>query len=95
MTFKPTVASFLKEEFRVVMCHYPMLTWNHKPHGAVMLHGHSHGKLDEYNDQSMDLRFDVGIDGALADLHFLKLEDIYNAAKKKITQYKCVNCFLS
>ena len=89
MTFKPTVASFLKEEFRVVMSHYPMLTWNHKPHGAVMLHGHSHGKLDEYNDQSMDLRFDVGIDGALADLHFLTMEDIYNAATKKITQYKC------
>lgn len=51
--------------------------------------------VDKYNDQSMDLRFDVGIDGALADLHFLKLEDIYNAATKKITQYKCVNCFLS
>lgn len=25
-----------------------------------MLHGHSHGKLDDYNAPSMDLRFDVG-----------------------------------
>ena len=25
-----------------------------------MLHGHYHGKQDEYNAQSMDLRFDVG-----------------------------------
>ena len=31
-----------------------------KPRGSVMLHGHSHGKQDEYNAQSMDLRFDVG-----------------------------------
>jgi len=60
MRFKPTVAPFLKEDFSVVMCHYPMVTWNHKPNGSVMLHGHSHGKLDEYNAQSMDLRFDVG-----------------------------------
>ena len=37
----------------------------------------------------MDLRFDVGIDGALANLRFLTLEDVYNAATEKITQYKC------
>ena len=89
MRFKPTVAPFLKEDFMVVMCHYPMVTWNHKPHGSVMLHGHCHGKLDEYNDRSMDLRFDVGIDGNLAGLGFLTLEDIYNAATEKITQYRC------
>ena len=87
--FRPTVAPFLKEDFNVVMCHYPLLTWNHKPNGAVMLHGHSHGKLDEYNAQSMDLRFDVGLDGSLANMRFLTLEDIYNAATEKITQYKC------
>lgn len=66
-----------------------MVTWNHKPHGSVMLHGHSHGKLDEYNAQSMDLRFDVGIDGNLANLRFLTLEDIYNAATEKISLHKC------
>jgi calcineurin-like phosphoesterase family protein len=89
MTFRPTVAPFLKEDLGIVMCHYPMVTWNRKPYGTLMLHGHSHGKLDEYNAQSMDLRFDVGIDGTLANLHFLSLEDIYNAATEKITQYKC------
>ena len=89
MRFKTTLAPFLKEDFKVVMCHYPMVTWNQKPRGSVMLHGHSHGKLDEYNAQSTDLRFDVGIDGKLAGLRFLTLEDIYNAATEKITQYKC------
>lgn len=89
MKFKPTVAPFLKEPFNVVMCHYPLLTWNHKPDGYVMLHGHSHGKLDEYNARSMDLRFDVGIDAHLANYRLLSLENIYNAATEKITQYKC------
>ena len=60
-----------------------------KPRGSVMLHGHSHGKLDDYNAQSMDLRFDVGIDWALANLRFLTLEDVYNDTTEKITQYKC------
>ena len=32
---------------------------------------------------------DVGIDGKLARLQFLTLEEIYNAATEKITQYKC------
>ena len=58
-----------------------------------MLHGHCHGKLDEYNEQSMDLRFDVGIDSSMANLCFLTLEDIYNAASGKIMQYNC-NTFL-
>ena len=31
-----------------------------------MLHGHCHGTMDEFNADSIDLRFDVGIDGALA-----------------------------
>lgn len=89
MRFKPTVAPFLKEEFNVVMCHYPMVTWNQKPRGAVMLHGHCHGKLDEYNAQSADLRFDIGIDSALANLKFLTLEDIYNAAVEKVKLNGC------
>jgi len=37
----------------------------------------------------MGLRFDVGIDGSLANLRFLTLEDIYNAATEKIKQYDC------
>lgn len=89
MRFKKTIAPFLKEDFDVVMCHYPMVTWNQKPRGSVMLHGHCHGKLDEYNAQSTDLRFDVGIDGKLAGLHFLTLEDIYNAALEKVTSCNC------
>lgn len=89
MRFRPTVAPFLKEDLGVVMCHYPMVTWNQKPRGSIMLHGHSHGKLDDYNALSPDLRFDVGIDGTLANLHFLTLEDIYNAANEKILNAGC------
>lgn len=51
---------------KVVLSHYPILDWNNKFDGAVMLHGHTHGSLDALNKESADLRFDVGIDGELA-----------------------------
>ena len=31
-----------------------------------MVHGHCHGRIDEYNRKTGDLRVDVGIDGTLA-----------------------------
>lgn len=66
IAIKPTRCPFLGSTFRLTMCHYPMVTWNHKPYGSIMLHGHCHGKLDEHNALSPDLRFDVGIDGHLS-----------------------------
>ena len=50
-----------------------------------MLHGHCHGKLDEHNAMSSDLRFDVGIDGLLAKRcgGFVPAEAVYEIAKEK------------
>ena len=31
-----------------------------------MLHGHCHCTMDDYNAQSTDLQFDIGIDSVLA-----------------------------
>ncbi len=44
----------------IVMCHYPMLTWNKAHYGAWMLHGHSHGTL-RHPYEGMRL-MDVGVD---------------------------------
>lgn len=92
IVIKPSRAPFLKQNLQLSLCHYPMLTWNHKPYGSIMLHGHCHGKLDEYNQQSTDLRFDVGIDGVLSrrvgtekgtGFALIPLETIYEAAIEK------------
>jgi calcineurin-like phosphoesterase family protein len=34
---------------RFVMCHYAMRTWENGHHGSIMLYGHSHGSLPEYD----------------------------------------------
>ena len=41
----------------VIMCHYPIFSWNGKNHGSWHLFGHCHGKV-HYNQCSMD----VGVD---------------------------------
>jgi len=42
----------------IVLCHYPLLSWNRKVHGSWHLYGHVHGRLNIDNG----LSFDVGID---------------------------------
>jgi len=43
---------------KIVMCHYPMVTWNKSHAGSWMFHGHCHGNLT----MPSTTRFDVGVD---------------------------------
>jgi calcineurin-like phosphoesterase family protein len=45
--------------WRIELCHFPLLVWNQMHHGALHLHGHSHGNLP---DDGVARRLDVGID---------------------------------
>ena len=44
---------------RVVMCHFPLLSWNKSYRGSWMLHGHCHGNL---KPDPHAKRLDVGVD---------------------------------
>lgn len=44
---------------KIILCHYPMLTWNKSHRGSWNLHGHCHGNLPY---DSSALRMDVGVD---------------------------------
>jgi calcineurin-like phosphoesterase family protein len=46
----------------IALCHYPLASWNRKPHGAWHLYGHVHGRY-----KLPGLAFDVGIDNS--DIH--------------------------
>lgn len=78
LTFKKSVYNFLHRDLEIIMCHFPMLTWEHKEKGSVMVHGHCHGKVDKINEDSKDLRVDVGIDGKLANYDLVSLEKLAN-----------------
>lgn len=65
------------ETFCLEMCHYPMFAWNRRPHGTCHIHGHTHGSMCEFNDRSVELRLDIGIDSKIANLNLVDLETVY------------------
>ena len=75
------------ETFCVEMCHFPMLTWNRRPHGTCMVHGHSHGNANNVNELTRELRVDVGLDNQYWDYNFVELEQLYNYYKNIIQSH--------
>lgn len=59
----------------IVLCHYPMLSWNRKVHGAMHLFGHVHGRLE-----GVGLSFDIGVDSN--DYYPLSLEEVLDKMTK-------------
>lgn len=53
--------TFSKEKLNIhiVLAHYPLASWNRKPHGSWHLYGHVHGRY-----KLPGLAFDVGIDNS-------------------------------
>lgn len=85
ITIKTSMCDCLQEDLLIVLCHYPLLDWSGKHQGAIMLHGHCHGTMDDFNANSVDLRFDIGIDGALAKQAggFIDMKTLHEAIMEK------------
>lgn len=85
ITIKASMCDCLQEDLQIVLCHYPLLDWPRKHQGAIMLHGHCHGTMDEFNAGSIDLRFDIGIDGVLAKRAggFVDINTLFEAIMEK------------
>ena len=64
------------------MCHFPLHRWEHCEKGSIMLHGHSHSKVDldnnKLNIESNLIRIDVGLDGHLANYKLISIIELNN-----------------
>ncbi len=59
------LAGGLAKGHKLVLFHYPIMSWNGKRRGSLMLHGHIHSHGAEYNEKNRArgiLRYDVGVD---------------------------------
>lgn len=70
---------------KIILCHFPLLSWDGMAHGSWHLHGHCHGSIDALNRATT--RLDVGVDAHgyhpislnaveeyMAFRHFLKVD---------------------
>ena len=90
--FKKSIIPELSDNLEVIMCHFPLHRWEHCEKGSIMLHGHSHGKVDidnnKLNIESNLIRIDVGLDGHLANyklISIIELNNYINSLKINIT----------
>ena len=66
----PLMRMKTEEGQMIVLCHYPLLSWEGMHRGSIMLHGHIHSGQEEtapgsYNTRMRNegtLRYDVGVD---------------------------------
>lgn len=72
------IAEIKHEKEKIVLCHFPMLTWNRAHYGSWHLHGHSHGNLKVKDG----LRLDVGID-ARPDMRPWSFEEVKEYMKAR------------
>lgn len=66
--------TLIKRKFEgqsIVLCHYPLMTWQNAHHGTWHLHGHSHGNLPHSKTTRMDVGVDTNIRLAPYPLEFI------------------------
>jgi calcineurin-like phosphoesterase family protein len=78
---------YIKPEGRkIALCHFPLVSWRSMHFGSWMLHGHSHGNLD---NKDVGKRLDVGVDalGAQFGAAPISMDDIaLEMAKRPFVQ---------
>lgn len=61
LDYKELQDNILGTSYRVVLSHYPILSWNHMNHGSILLYGHTHkSKEDEYFQKCLKEMRDFG-----------------------------------
>lgn len=88
VVFKKNVFTFLEDDFEVIMCHYPMKTWNNKCRGSMQLYGHIHANAPWVDEETDDICLNVGLDNPMCNYKLFSLEQIYEYYIKKLNGIK-------
>lgn len=59
----PSVLELQLADLFLVLCHFPIESWNHMYHGSIHLHGHCHSSREHgLKPKQLPNRLDVGVD---------------------------------
>lgn len=83
VTFKKSVFTFMDEDFRVCLCHYPMLSWPDKSRGSALIYGHIHSRYPFLDKETPDLMVNAGLDAPLSNYQLISLEKVWKYFKDK------------
>lgn len=83
VTFKKSVFTYMDEDLRVCLCHYPMLSWPDKCRGAALVYGHVHSHYPFIDEETPDLMVNAGFDAPLANHKLISLQDLWQYFKNK------------
>ena len=73
---------------KVVLCHYPMTTWNGAGRGSIQLYGHCHGSLPEPIGRQTDVGYDARgkIENIKDIIRQLNKRDVYSPDHHKVVE---------
>jgi calcineurin-like phosphoesterase family protein len=77
---------------KIVLCHYPLRTWNASFHGRKHLFGHVHGRLNAV-ENTLGLSMDVGVDVPEWKYSPVPIETILDKLNKKYEYLKSIGYF--
>lgn len=83
VTFKKSVFTYMDEDFRVCLCHYPMLSWPDKCRGSALIYGHVHSEYPFLDTETKDLMVNAGFDAPLSNYQLIPLEKVWKYFKDK------------
>ena len=69
---------------KIILCHYPILSWRNQSHGSWHLQGHSHSNMNEKNKDL--LRLDIGVDNF--NYYPVSLEEVSSILTKRQEEIK-------
>lgn len=74
LVFCPNYMEIVVNGQFIVLCHYPLMSWNKKSHNSLALVGHEHSQIKEINKDSKNNKIlDVGWDGFKKPLSFQEI----------------------
>lgn len=68
----------------IIMCHFPIISWDSMTHGTWMLFGHCHGNLHDFGGKMLDVGLDTRPNKDMKPWHLDEINEYMKSRDSKI-----------